>query len=171
MEAVFRLWFLWSEAAQLYIKVAESACADVGLSFPQFSVLFIVKYSTGPVRISDLAHYIHQNPNSISMIVDRMARQGLVRRVKNQRDRRVVIIKLTGRGDRLLQKALPVTNQMVMTQTSVFSNVELAAFSSMLEKFRNKLYGTMEPDRLIQGLKPEDIRRMIDALSLHNKSA
>jgi DNA-binding MarR family transcriptional regulator len=121
-EAVHRLWILSVELQQLFGKVVDAVCASVGLTRPQFAMLFILKYSVKPVRIVDLASYLHQNSNSTSMMVDRMAKQGLVRRVKTTRDRRAVVVKLTDHGNRVATRAIPTSWQMIKTLMSTFSD-------------------------------------------------
>ena len=143
-EAVHRLWLLSVDFHQLLGKVIDAFCASVGLSRPQFAILFVLKYAVKPVRIVDLASYIHQNSNSTSMIVGRMAKQGLVRRVKTKRDRRAVVVKLTDHGNHVAEQAIPAAWQMIKTRASVCSDSEISLFSEMLEKFRQRLCGELK---------------------------
>ena len=138
-EAVHRLWLLSVEIHQLFGQVIDAICASVGLSRAQFAALFVLKYSVKPLRIVDLASHLRQNSNSTSMMVDRMAKQGLVRRVRSTSDRRAVVVKLTGHGNHVATQAIPTSRQMIKTLMSTFPDSEISQFSMILEKFRQRL--------------------------------
>ncbi len=138
-EAVHKLWILSVQIHQLFGQIIDAVCASVGLSRPQFAMLFVLKYSVKPARIVDLASYLHQNPNSTSMMVDRMAKQGLVRRVKTTSDRRAVVVKLTRHGNHVAEQAIPKAWQTIKTLASAFSDSEISQLPVMLEKFRQHL--------------------------------
>ncbi len=152
-EAVHRLWISAVEFHQLFGKVVDAVCASVGLTRPQFAMLFVLKYSVKPVRIVDLAFYLHQNPNSTSMMVDRMAKQGLVRRARTKSDRRAVVVKLTGHGNHVATQAIPKAWQMIKTLASKLSDSEISLFAEMLEKARERL--AVDVKRVIGGTQAE----------------
>jgi len=138
-EAVYRLWLLSVQIHQLFGQIIDAVCASVDLSRPQFAMLFVLKYSVKPARIVDLASYLHQNSNSTSMMVDRMAKQGLVRRVRSTSDRRAVVVKLTGHGNRVVTEAIPKAWQTISTLASAFSDSEISQLPVVLEEFRQRL--------------------------------
>lgn len=138
-EAVHRLWIQSVDLQQLLGKCIDAVCATVGLSRPQFAMLFVLKFSVKPVRIIDLASNLRQNPNSTSMMVDRMVKQGLVRRVRSTSDRRTVIIKLTNHGNHVAAQSITKAWPMIKTLMSTFPDSEISQFSMILEKFRQRL--------------------------------
>jgi DNA-binding MarR family transcriptional regulator len=62
----------------------------------QFWVLGVLE--TGPKRMSDLAELARTSQASLTGIVDRLEERGLVERVRNAEDRRVVRVGLTDAG-------------------------------------------------------------------------
>lgn len=76
-----------------------------GLTTEQYSVLTAIKYLDSPVRIVDVAHWLTRSTNSISMIADRMAKAGLLRRVRDRNDRRVVQLVVSSKAETLLKPA------------------------------------------------------------------
>ncbi len=165
-EAVHRLWVLSVELHEVFAKVVDGICASVGLGRPQFEILFVLKYSVKPVRIADLASYTHQNPNSVSMLVDRMAKQGLVKRVRSTRDRRVVTVKLTDHGNHVVTQAMPTAWQMIKAQLSVFSDSEISLFSVVLEELRQHL--SDELIRLGKEMQAEGFFKELGAFRIQN---
>ena len=133
-EAINRLWISAVDFHQLFGKVIDAVCASVGLSMPQFATLFVLKFSVKPLRMVDLASYLHQNSNSVSMLVNRMVKQGLLRRVRTKSDRRAVIVKLTDKGNHVAMQAIPPAWQMIKTLAANLSDSEISLLSEGLEK-------------------------------------
>lgn len=67
------------------------------VSLPQLHVLMRLQDS-GPTMVSELAHSLGISTPSASSIVDRMEEHGLVDRVRNDIDRRVVHVAISARG-------------------------------------------------------------------------
>ncbi|MDA3646268.1 MarR family winged helix-turn-helix transcriptional regulator [Saccharopolyspora indica] len=55
----------------------------------------------GPVGMADLGRRLHLEKSSLTGLVDRAERRGLVVRARDSRDRRACSIELTGEGSRL----------------------------------------------------------------------
>ena len=82
--------------------------ADHGLSLPAYEVL--AHLSEAPqqrLRMSDLATCAVLTPSGLTRLVDKLTRDGLVRRVKCGRDGRVVYAELTAEGKSRLVAAYP----------------------------------------------------------------
>jgi len=67
-----------------------------GLQRQQFWVLGAL--TCGPCRMSELAERAQTSQTSLTGIVDRLEERGLVERVRNESDRRVVEVALTAEG-------------------------------------------------------------------------
>lgn len=89
-------------SAVLHQDVAELLKAH-GLSAPQFNVLRILR-GAGPAGLTcgDIADRLITKDSDITRLLDRLDRQGLVARARDQDDRRIVITRLTPRGARVL---------------------------------------------------------------------
>lgn len=68
------------------------------LTGPQIHVLANLGVVGHPLPMHELAHQINASSPAMTGIVDRLERQGLVQRVRNDDDRRVVLISLTDDG-------------------------------------------------------------------------
>lgn len=64
------------------------------LTFPQMLVLVLLD-SDGPMPISALARATGSANSTISGVVDRLERAGLLRRVRSEQDRRVIFVEVT----------------------------------------------------------------------------
>lgn len=83
---------------------SETQARAVGLTHAQHQLLVAIKGHPGrvPPAIGDLAAYLLLRHHSTVELVDRAEAAGLVRRVADPGDARVVRVKLTSKGNRLV---------------------------------------------------------------------
>jgi DNA-binding MarR family transcriptional regulator len=86
----------------------EEAVRQAGLSGPQFNVLMEVAAASGArLALHEICDRLLKSPPNVTALVDRLERDGLLRRERNQDDRRVVMATLTERGWEVLAVAAP----------------------------------------------------------------
>lgn len=85
---------------------SEDQAKAAGLTHVQHQLLVAIKGHRGdlPPSVGDLAGYLLLRPHSTVELVDRAAAAGLVERTPDGDDGRVVRVRLTREGDRVLQK-------------------------------------------------------------------
>jgi DNA-binding MarR family transcriptional regulator len=85
---------------------SEDQAQAEGLTHVQHQLLVAIKGHRGdlPPSVGDLAGYLLLRPHSTVELVDRAAVAGLVERTPDGDDGRVVRVRLTREGDRVLQK-------------------------------------------------------------------
>jgi DNA-binding MarR family transcriptional regulator len=82
--------YLYTESRRLTKELARRA----QLTGPQLTVVKILE-SIGDLSLSELSDKIRAQNSTVTGIIDRMEREGLVQRVRSTEDRRVVHIRLT----------------------------------------------------------------------------
>jgi DNA-binding MarR family transcriptional regulator len=87
------------EAANALFERLEGALSTVGLSLAKFGVLTQLAESEDALALSDLAATQSCVRSNITQLIDRLEREGLVRRVDDPADRRVVRAELTPSGE------------------------------------------------------------------------
>ncbi|HEU5058053.1 MAG TPA: MarR family transcriptional regulator [Kofleriaceae bacterium] len=86
--------------------VLNQALVDEGVTPAQLGVLEALLH-LGPLSASELGRaLLRSNPN-VSLVVDNLERDQLVRRERSDEDRRVVRVSLTPQGRRLIQRVFP----------------------------------------------------------------
>ncbi len=85
---------------------SEDQARAVGLTHVQHQLLVAIKGHRGtvPPAVGDLAGYLLLRPHSTVELVDRAEAAGLVERTPDGDDGRVVRVRLTSEGDRILRK-------------------------------------------------------------------
>ena len=107
LESEITIVKLWRQLYQTYtlLKQCENRVVEEhGLTTEQFAVLGAIDYF-GPMNITDIARWLERSTNSITMLVDRMVKAGLVRRARSKRDRRVVRVTSTSKGNNAIKPA------------------------------------------------------------------
>ena len=94
--------YLYTESRRLTKELARRA----QLTGPQLTVVKILE-QLGDLSLSELSDRIRAQNSTVTGIIDRMEREGLVVRARSTEDRRVVHIRLTDKGARLARE-IPV---------------------------------------------------------------
>jgi DNA-binding MarR family transcriptional regulator len=81
----------------------SATCAELELSASQVHTLLAMGHE-GPLTMGDLARRVAVTEKTTTGLVDRLERDGLVQRLRDPADRRVVRVKLTARGTRLARR-------------------------------------------------------------------
>jgi len=74
---------------------------NLNLTVPQLKSLFYISRH-GRVNLSSLASGIHVTPANVTGIADRLVEQGLLTRLPDADDRRILWLRLTDKGEMLL---------------------------------------------------------------------
>jgi DNA-binding MarR family transcriptional regulator len=95
--------------AVIFGQLEAELIAGVGLSMAWYEALLRLHYSPeGRLRMSDLADSLVIAQSSVTRLIDRMERAGLVCREANLSDRRVTYVAMTARGREAFARARPV---------------------------------------------------------------
>jgi len=84
-------------------RLTKEVAARHGLTGPQLTVVKMLE-TLGELSLSRLSEKIRAQNSTVTGIVDRMEREGLVARARSTSDRRVVQITLTARGHQLARE-------------------------------------------------------------------
>jgi DNA-binding MarR family transcriptional regulator len=132
----------WRQIYGIYNLLKQSEdqiCTEYGLTAEQYSVLMVVDYAGGSARPSDIAQWLIRSPNSISMIVDRMVKVGLVKRTRDRADRRVVNVTATGKGKAAAERANVAVLEFVRKVFQPLSQEDENTLSGLLGTVRYEI--------------------------------
>ena len=120
-------------ALEAYVKLsraAESAglminahLRDYGLTVSRFGVLEAI-YHLGPMQVGELGEKILKSSGNMTLVIDNLEKQGLVRREQRPDDRRCTDIHLTSDGKALVEEVLPSHVAGVVDVFAVLSPLE-----------------------------------------------
>ena len=96
-------------ALRSFLRFSEAAAEKVGLTAQHYQALLAVcATADGHLTINDLAQQLLIRHNSAVGLVDRLTAQGLLAREPSAEDGRKVHLRLTSKGDRVLEKLAEV---------------------------------------------------------------
>ena len=104
------------EAAHALEARMEEAFASVGLSSAKYTVLAKLARAGQPLALSELAAQVCCVRSNMTQLIDRLEAEGLVRRVDDREDRRMVRAALTKLGE---EKEAAGAEQMDRIQSQV----------------------------------------------------
>lgn len=96
------------------------------VSLPQLHLLMVLQQD-GPITVSELAHLLHVSAPSASAILDRMEERGLVHRVRDLADRRVVHIEMADHGRSVVEELTWMRQDQLQRLLGAMTEEELRA--------------------------------------------
>jgi DNA-binding MarR family transcriptional regulator len=108
---------------------------DIDLTMPQMITLFAIR-TAGTCRMSELAEVTQQSAGTLTGIVDRLIEDGLVARVRDADDRRVVQVALTPMGQERMQRVEEVRQEDMARVLRSFSMEQLQQLKELLQLLR-----------------------------------
>ena len=104
-------------AQQILVSRVETALAPLGLTFARFEILRLLGFTrSGRLPMGKISDRLQVHPASVTSAVKRLERDGLIERIADEEDNRVVLASLLPRGRSVLEGATDRINE-------VFSNL------------------------------------------------
>jgi len=103
-----------------------------GLPGPRLSALSVVVYR-GPITLGELAAAEQVRPPTMTRVVGALERDGLVRRERDARDGRVVRLRATAAGARVLERGRARRIAALARELAALPRAELAALQGALD--------------------------------------
>ena len=105
---------------------------------PQFIALQWL-FEHGDMTIGDLSNRMYLAFSTTTDLVDRMEKNNLVKRVRDEQDRRVVRIHLLSEGERVIEEVIEKRRDYLNTVLSDFDQDEKKNFSYLLTKLHREM--------------------------------
>jgi DNA-binding MarR family transcriptional regulator len=152
-----KVWFITHRTRDALSKCEDRVFANYGLTSEQYSVLATMKSLKEPVRITDVARWLERSTNSVSMIIDRMVKAGLVKRMRDRVDRRAVRLVITPKAEGALKPATLAALDFVEEVTSPLSQEDKRTFVKLHEMVKYKAFQCLSPGKDMKEMKGNDI--------------
>ena len=159
VELALRLWRQVYQTYTLLKRCEDQIFEEHGLTTEQYAVLVSMEYLGEPVRVTDVAHWLERSTNSISMIVDRMVKAGLVTRRRDTRDRRVVYVSSTSKAQNALKPANVASLEAIRKILSPLSNEERSTLLNLLGTVKYEILKYLNPGVDIKEVKRNELEQ------------
>lgn len=128
------LCYYLTKARQAMVERLDSALAPLDLTAQQISVILLLArgYARTPFELSRKLSY---DSGSMTRMLDRLERKGLIARARSAQDRRVIELTLTGRGAQAARALPALIANALNAQLAGFSADELLVLTGLLQRF------------------------------------
>jgi MarR family transcriptional regulator, 2-MHQ and catechol-resistance regulon repressor len=119
-------------------SISNERVLRLGLSMAQLNILYTLK-RCGEVPMSRLAEMLNVSLSSATGLIDRIEERGLVERSRVPEDRRIVLIRVTAAGERLLGELDGLSDELLRSVLGRLRRSELVAIGSAFASIRDAL--------------------------------
>jgi DNA-binding MarR family transcriptional regulator len=127
---------------------------QLGITGPQRLVLRVVGLFPG-LSAGDLAAVLHVHPSTLTGVLQRLAVQGLIVRLRDPQDRRRTLLRLTAKGNRANGTRKGTIEEAVAAALATVSSGDRLATTQLLER----LIVHVRPVESKAGARPSGTRR------------
>ena len=124
----FRLY----TAARLVTQAYTPLLTALGITYPQYLVLLVL-WEKDNQPVNDIAHRLLLETNTVTPLLQRMEKQGIVSRKKGEQDKRQQIVSLTAKGKQLEQEAFELVPAGMKDQLATCP-MEFADFQQLAQE-------------------------------------
>src|SRR5262245_29374522 len=126
--------YLYTESRRL----TKGMASQFGLTGPQLTVIKLLE-TFGDLSLSSLSERIRAQNSTVTGIIDRMEREGLVKRERSTADRRVVHIRLSEKGQRLARQIQVEPMEIFRSSLCDLSTGDLRDLLRILSKLEKRV--------------------------------
>lgn len=131
--------FYWlARGDRAYLAKLELILGKVNLDIPRWRVLMVL-HSKSPASVSEIAEHSIVKLSTMTKIIQRMQKDGLVQTAPSTRDGRVTEVTITSKGDEAGKNAWEEANRIMEVAFSGFSKKERLTLTKLLQKLTDNL--------------------------------
>lgn len=123
-----------------YIRYQGQEFHKLKMTVSQFLVLEMLTHKA-EVKMSDLARDMGVTTAAMTGAVERLVRDGYVERVTDERDRRIVKVRLTSKGARGIKNLIEKRKQITIKMFGAISSAEREQYLKILTHIHKNLQG------------------------------
>jgi DNA-binding MarR family transcriptional regulator len=130
-------------------RLTKELARSVDLTGPQLTVLKMLE-AVGDLSLSELSERIRAQNSTVTGIIDRMEREGLVTRARSTEDRRVVKIKLTDKGLKIARTVAVEPMELLRAALDDLTPLEAQALLKILTKMARRVQSLATVSQRVQ---------------------
>lgn len=132
-ELALKLFVVFSKASRSFMDRNTSDISKYGLNPTEFAVLELL-YHKGEQPMQQIGEKILISSGSITYVVDKLEKKGLLARKPCTSDRRISYAVITEQGEVLMDQLFPGHRQVLTEMFAIFSSEEKQTFTEYLKR-------------------------------------
>lgn len=109
--------------SRMVTKLYTPLLGELDITYPQYLVLLVL-WKEGQASVSQICNLLYLESNTLTPLLKRMEKKGLIKRIRSQEDERKVDVELTDEGKAMQQEALCIPQQIVAQMSSEDINLQ-----------------------------------------------
>jgi len=110
----------------------------LGISMAQLNIMYVLQRN-GEMRMSRLADVLNVSLSNASGLVDRMEERGFIERTRVAEDRRVVLVRVTNAGTRVIEENDALSDELMRDVLGRLDPAQLVIIAGAVSDFRSAL--------------------------------
>jgi len=131
-----QLCFALYSSSRGVTRLYRPLLSEFGITYPQYLAMLVL-WEKEPLTVKELGERLFLDSGTLTPLLKRMEKQGLLKRERSQGDERQVLINLTEEGRKLKDKALAIPLK-VADQVNI-SQSEFISLLTSLKKLMRKI--------------------------------
>ena len=124
----FRLY----SASRLITQAYTPMLTELGITYPQYLVLMVL-WEKDNQPVNDIAHRLNLETNTVTPLIQRMEKQGLITRKQGDKDKRQQIVSLTTSGKDMEERAYQLIPPAMLGKLSACP-LQLADYQNLAQE-------------------------------------
>ncbi|MFW6270549.1 MAG: MarR family winged helix-turn-helix transcriptional regulator [Bacillota bacterium] len=120
------------------VEYTKEHLKELDLTMPRFLVLWHITKNE-PINMSSLHQKMYMANSTLTVIIDKLLEENLVKRYRNPEDRRMVLIELTDKGSKKLREVLKVRQKFLEKALSDLDYKKQQQLTCLLKPISNNL--------------------------------
>ncbi len=135
--AALTAWVMLGQTWDAMYKVAERKLAKLGLTPEKLGVLWACKENAPPITPAKLSRLVFRESQTITTLLSRMERDGLVTRVPKEKGHPFTEVKMTAKGEELCCPGIEVVRSLLEVRImTALSAEEIEQLIKLVRKLR-----------------------------------
>ena len=146
-----RVWINWYHNSVLVERYFDNSLTRATkLPYQQFLVLSTMNALGEKANATEMAKLLDKNTNTLSTILDRMERKGLVKKTRDTQDKRLVFAIMTPKGQEKFSASTKASITIYEKLSCSFSKAEMTEFNALLVKLMKNTEKLLTPPKPIK---------------------
>ncbi|MBP1760099.1 MAG: transcriptional regulator [Firmicutes bacterium] len=138
----------------------RSILAEMGISNPQFNALLTLN-EFGPLTMGELCKHLLTACSTATDLADRLERDGLVERVRDSKDRRIVRMHMLSKGEDVVELVISERRRFLDKVLLEFKSEEQAQALESFELLADRME-CLDKDHPVQFVEVKDIKKRVN---------
>jgi len=145
LDGDYNLWVLLHQTTDATLRARQKELDQFGISVVEVGVLEIIQTSDEEVTPSEISRQIFREPHTVSALLNRMEKKGLLTKTKDLDRKNMVRVSITEKGQQAYDNS--TERKSIYRILSSLSEEERPQLRSCLEKLRNKAFKELTEER------------------------